>query len=49
MILGLYKFSDNALNLYHVSYLERSQSCGENTISKLKNTKGNNLAKLQME
>ena len=44
MILVLCKFFDHALSLYQVSwkYLEQSQSYGVNTISKLKNTKGNN-------
>ena len=51
MILVLCKFSNHALNLYRVSrkYLERAQSYGVNTIFKLKNTKGNNAAKLQTE
>ena len=51
MILVLCKFSDHVLNLYQVSwkYLEWSQSYEVNAIPKLKNTKGNNPAKLQME
>ena len=51
MTLVLCKFSDHALNVYQVSwkYLERPQSYEVNTISKVKNTKGNNSAKLQMK
>ena len=51
MILVLCKFSDHSLNLYQVSwkYLEQSQSYEVNIISKLKNIKDNNAAKLQME